>query len=92
MSNVRPIRWTEVIGTDSETKRNDLSRVIYGVNLRQFDPAAFESAIDKLVKLYNEVPAARGSLYVIEFFPNNAVLEVPDEDTAYPWRDAICNL
>ena len=61
---------------------------MFSLAIKNIDVATQASVFAKMVQFYDEFPAARGSTLGIEFFPNQAVLAVPDSATAYPWRDA----
>ena len=61
---------------------------IYGFNLKTFDVATMSSSLQKMADFYESHPSARISAMVFETWPNQAVAAVPDDETAYPWRDA----
>ncbi|KAI1142783.1 FAD-binding domain-containing protein [Hypoxylon sp. FL0543] len=64
---------------------------IFTVNVRRFAAETLKSTFDKFDAFYKAHPAARTSVAVLETFSNKAVAAVPDETTAYPWRDAKGN-
>ena len=68
------------------------SRMVFGSNIRNIDVPTFVSVIDKFVKLYEENPDTRKTAMLAEFFPNKGVMKFKEDATAYPWRDATCNL
>lgn len=61
----------------------------YGVTFRNFSAPAFQTVFEKLSALFNAIPDARGSTIQIETFSNIAQAAVPENSTAYPWRDAL---
>ncbi|KAI8947603.1 hypothetical protein F4801DRAFT_605244 [Xylaria longipes] len=62
---------------------------IYGVNLRNLSASTLASSFETSATLFVEQPAARNSTIVLETWPIEAAVTVPDDLTAYPWRDAI---
>ena len=61
---------------------------IFGFNLKTFDAPTMSLAMKKMGKFFEANPNARNSAIVLETWPNQAVAAVPDDETAYPWRDA----
>ncbi|KAI1412626.1 FAD-binding domain-containing protein [Hypoxylon sp. FL1857] len=64
---------------------------IFTVNVRKFVAETLKSTFDKLDAFYKAHPDGRTSVAVLETFSNKAVAAVPDDTTAYPWRDAKGN-
>ncbi|KAK8108235.1 uncharacterized protein PG998_010248 [Apiospora kogelbergensis] len=61
---------------------------VYGFNLKTFDVPTIVSVVRKMSDFFDTQPAARKSALLLETWPNQAVMAVPDDATAYPWRDA----
>ncbi|KAK8130695.1 hypothetical protein PG999_003075 [Apiospora kogelbergensis] len=61
---------------------------VYGFNLKTFDVPTMVSVVRKMSDFFDTQPAARKSALLLETWPNQAVMAVPDDATAYPWRDA----
>lgn len=61
----------------------------YGVTFRNFSAPAFQTVFEQLSALFNAIPDSRGSTIQIETFSNIAQAAVPENSTAYPWRDAL---
>ncbi|KKY17669.1 putative fad-dependent oxidase [Diplodia seriata] len=61
---------------------------MYGVNVRSVSGSALTDTFNGMDALYASTPAARGSTFQIEVFPNEGPLAVSDDETAYPWRDS----
>lgn len=61
----------------------------YGVTFRNFSAPAYQTVFEQLSALFNAIPDARGSTIQIETFSNIAQAAVPEDSTAYPWRDAL---
>lgn len=73
-------------------QRDSAIRSAYSANMKTISGAALLDAFEKMCALYETHPDARGSAIEMEHFPNQAMAAVPDEDTAYPWRDARNNM
>lgn len=65
---------------------------MFSLGIKNIDVATHTSVFEKMVQFYDDFPAARGSTLEIEFFPNQAVVAVPDSATAFPWRDVQANM
>ncbi|KAI1087260.1 hypothetical protein F5B19DRAFT_476179 [Rostrohypoxylon terebratum] len=79
-------------GVDASTCSGNRSVDMYGVTMRAISAPTYQAAVEKMTKLYAENAEARESMLTFEFLPNEAALSVPDDATAYPWRDAIAYL
>ncbi|KAJ4303141.1 hypothetical protein N0V90_002033 [Kalmusia sp. IMI 367209] len=91
--NVSELAWNQVstgsmFQIDAGICANSQIFDIYGFNLKTFDAPTMSSSLQKMADFYDEQPNARGSAIVLETWPNEAVIAVPDDATAYPWRDA----
>ncbi|CAJ2508334.1 Uu.00g133600.m01.CDS01 [Anthostomella pinea] len=69
-------------------KTND----IYGINTKNLDTATFTSIFKQVGDYYAQWPDGQGTTITLEAFPNQASLAVPEDATAYPWRDAQYNI
>jgi hypothetical protein len=67
-------------------------RSIYTTNVRKLSAKTYQTAFDKISRFFDDHPAGRGSSLELEIFPNQATVAVPDDATAYPWRDALGNM
>lgn len=89
--NISVLPWNHLLGaasfgSDQQTCQKGGTHSIYSVGLKQFNIDTFTSIFKELSDFYMTHPAATGSTIGIEYFPNQAVLAVPNEATAYPWR------
>ncbi|KAL2825437.1 FAD-binding domain-containing protein [Aspergillus cavernicola] len=75
-------------GSDTETCIRGSIHDIYGVTLRKRTAETWISVFGMLSKFYESNPDARGSVVLFEVWANHAAVAVPDDETAYPWRDA----
>lgn len=62
---------------------------VMGMNVYKFDTATYVGLVDKFDSFYAQNPSLIISLLVLELFPNTVTRSVPDEATAYPYRDAL---
>jgi FAD/FMN-containing dehydrogenase len=61
---------------------------MYAVAFCEISLSTFEHTVGRMVKYYADHPEGRGSLVLIETWPNKVVTAVASDATAYPWRDA----
>ncbi|POS68753.1 hypothetical protein DHEL01_v212854 [Diaporthe helianthi] len=73
-------------------QRDSAIRSAYSANMKTISGPALQDAFDKMCALWEAHPDARGSAIEMEHFPNQAMAAVPDDKTAYPWRDARNNI
>ncbi|KUI56423.1 6-hydroxy-D-nicotine oxidase [Cytospora mali] len=69
-------------------QQNSAIRSAYSANMKNISGPVLQDVFDKMCALYEAHPDARGSAIEMEHFPNQAMAAVPDEETAYPWRDS----
>ncbi|KAL2788811.1 hypothetical protein BJX66DRAFT_326833 [Aspergillus keveii] len=74
-------------GTDAQTCAKGSIHDIHGVNIRDRDAETLREVFELLNTFYAEYPAGRGVGVGLEGWSNEAVVAVPDEETAFPWRD-----
>lgn len=60
---------------------------LYSVATKNLSSPDYIAAFAMYDQLYTDFPDTRGSTLEIEFFPNQAVVAIPLDATAYPWRD-----
>lgn len=61
---------------------------IYSVSTRVFSADAMIASYEKLAGFWQAHPEGKNSVIVLETWANQATVAVPDDATAYPWRDA----
>ncbi|ETS74975.1 hypothetical protein PFICI_13459 [Pestalotiopsis fici W106-1] len=67
---------------------------IHTVNVRKFTAATFSSVFtqfDAFLKQYEDARSANSAI-VIDNFGTAGPTSISDDSTAYPWRDAACNV
>ncbi|KAL9005330.1 MAG: hypothetical protein Q9188_001894 [Gyalolechia gomerana] len=65
----------------------EMQHSMYSVATKNLSSPDYIAAFAAYDKLYADYPDTRGSTLEIEFFPTQAVVAVPLDSTAYPWRD-----
>ncbi|KAK7532590.1 FAD-dependent oxidase [Phyllosticta citricarpa] len=60
---------------------------MFGVNVRNISASTYIDVFEKMTDFWTRENAAQGSSFSIEFFSNAAMVAVPQDATAYPWRD-----
>lgn len=94
VANIQVVPWNKLIATggggfDTFLCQKNLSRNFYSANLRNLSASTYQATFEKIAKYFDTYPDARGTAIDIETFPNQAMAAVPDDATAYPWRDAL---
>jgi hypothetical protein len=91
-SLIKEIPWTEVSTQttfllDGPVCINSQIYDIYPVNWRTFDAATMTASFGKLAQFWEENPSGQNSVITLETWPIQATVAVPDDATAYAWRD-----
>ncbi|KAI0894256.1 FAD-binding domain-containing protein [Annulohypoxylon nitens] len=76
-----------VVEASCRNTKNGLAS-IHSLNVRRYSAETYSSVYDKFDAYMKQYPDTRTSVFIYEFFSNKAALSVPDDRTAYPWRDA----
>lgn len=92
VQNISVVPWNRLsdvatFGIANYACHKGILESIYSLALKNIDPATFASVFELLTKFYLENPPARGSNFFYEVLSNEAVLAVPNDATAYPYRD-----
>lgn len=93
VQNITALPWSDVNNDNSGSsqtgvcKKGDLHS-IFSLGLKNVDVATWISVLKRFSDFVTATPDAGESTILIEFFPTQAVQAVPNEATAYPWRDA----
>lgn len=60
---------------------------LFAANLRERNATAWVSMFNTMNDLFASTPGARKGTVLFEAWSNQAMKVVPDDETAYPWRD-----
>lgn len=60
--------------------------------MRTLSAPTYQTAFEKMAQFYSDHEDGRGAMLSLELFPNEAARAVPDDATAYPWRDTVAHL
>lgn len=92
MQNVSVVAWnklgsTSLFGLDAEFCVDGGNHNLYALGIKNFDVPTFVDYANNLTALWASNPETQPSSFEIELFPTQAVKSVPDNATAYPYRD-----
>lgn len=98
--NITEVPWKDLVSTSFFEAEGSLPNPcikglhqnVYGGSIKTYDIPTFQNFIIDLEAFYDSYPNARGSIWFIEHFAKQAVKAVPDNETAYPWRDITAHL
>ncbi|KAI0514714.1 hypothetical protein F5B22DRAFT_647470 [Xylaria bambusicola] len=94
VSSIQYLKWPKLFyaqqfGSNDANCIPDRKRDIYTASIRHIDPPTWEAQFAKMAAFFEKYPSARAtSAFAAETYPTQATLAVPDDDAAYPWRDA----
>lgn len=97
VQNIYDCPWNEVhykwaFEVDKMVGTYGGQRNLYSGHIKYFDVATFEWYFSELAKLWEEYPATRGTMILIEDWPTKKMEEIPDDETAFPHRDVLCQM
>ena len=78
---------TSLFGLDAEFCVDGGNHNLYALGIKNFDVPTFVDYTANLTALWASNPETQPSSFEIELFPTQAVKSVPDNATAYPYRD-----
>ena len=65
---------------------------VWGLNLYQIDVPTLVSAVEYMDGVYAEYPDFRESFLAIDLYAGRVTQSIPDDATAYPYRNAVARL
>ena len=65
---------------------------VFGLNLYQIDVPTFVSAVRYMSTVYAQYSVFREAILAIDMVSTQVVESVPDDATAYPFRNAVARL
>lgn len=95
-TNISMVPWNELFysiafgGNPIDCETNQYIN-LYTAGMKQNNAATYESVFGQVAEFFEETPTYHGVLR-FERFPQQAVLAVPDGETAYPWRQTKTNM
>ena len=66
-------------------------RSIYGVGLNTIEPSSHLKVASLYQQMIAEYPTTTNSAYQVQVLARQAVTAVPDNATAYPWRQFVAH-
>lgn len=90
--NITELPWNRLtaegsFGLDARICTPGGQHELFAANLRHRNASAWVSMFNAMDELYASTPGARQGTVLFEAWSNQAMMAVPDEETAYPWRD-----
>ncbi|OTA97076.1 hypothetical protein M434DRAFT_66240 [Hypoxylon sp. CO27-5] len=77
---------------DTACADKGVKRSIFGAGIKKYDKDTYVRYIEEFGDLITANASLRGSLFLLEHFSVAKVQEIPDETSAYPYRDIIAHL
>ena len=89
---IHTLPWNKLItqagfGLDAPVCTKGVPHSGFAAGVKNLSVPTFKTAFAAYADMYQKYPETQGSVLEIEFFPNQAVVAVPNDATAYPWRD-----
>lgn len=91
VQNIRMVTQAKLFPPDNGACVPNQYINLYTAALKQTDPSTLELIFARFMELWSQWPDYNGRL-IIQRFSRNVVNSVSDEDTAYPWREAVAHL
>ncbi|EMR67042.1 putative fad binding domain containing protein [Eutypa lata UCREL1] len=93
VQNVTMIPWNRLnrenrFGADEASCVPGINGATYGLNVYDIDVPTYVEVFGMYADFYAQNPNLRLATFFREQFGYSAVRQVPDDNTAYPWRDA----
>ncbi|KFA51925.1 hypothetical protein S40293_07063 [Stachybotrys chartarum IBT 40293] len=93
MFNTHTIPWSEyhrttLFGRDEENCQVGPTRLPFGAMTRNNSVESLTRSFSRMAKLYEDFPGARNSALVYHSYDPAAARAIPDDSTAFPWREA----
>ena len=95
--NITMIPWKNIetlskFGTDAFACIKGNFHSVWGLNLYQIDVPTLIEAVNYMDTVYAQYPGFRQTFLAIDMYASRVVESVPDDATAYPYRNAIARL
>ena len=65
---------------------------VWGLNLYQIDVPTLISAVNYMDGVYAKYPGFRAAFLAIDLYASRVIESIPDDSTAYPYRNAVARL
>lgn len=79
---------TALLGSDAMNCLPGLVHSPYGSVMKNISVPTMIRSFERMAKFYTDYPAGRMTSATYQRAGNEATLAIPEESTAYPWRDA----
>ncbi|KAI5854497.1 hypothetical protein GGS23DRAFT_608303 [Durotheca rogersii] len=93
VSSIEVLKYNRIVaetfgGIVESVCQGNIIRDLYSLNLKSYSAASYQESFGKMAEFFEQYPGGRNSILQFEFFPNQAMAAVAQEETAWPWRDA----
>ncbi|KAL7787172.1 hypothetical protein V8C37DRAFT_419020 [Trichoderma ceciliae] len=91
-STTSVVQWNQIIsrsggGFDKFVCQPNQPRSLFSLNQKIYSAVGYQAGFERISEYFHNTPGGRDTTLVFEIFPNQAVAAVPDNTTAFPWRD-----
>ena len=95
--NITMIPWKDIetqskFGIDKYACIKGNYHSVWGLNLYQIDVPTLIDAVDYMAGVYAKYPGFREAFLAIDMYATRVTQSVPDDTTAYPYRNAVARL
>ena len=95
--NITMIPWKDIetssrFGVDAAACIKGKSHSVWGLNLYQIDVPTLVDAVNYMDTVYAQYPGLRAAFLAIDMIATRVIESVPDNATAYPYRNAVARL
>jgi len=95
--NITMIPWKDIqtsskFGIDALACIKGNFHSVWGLNLYQIDVPTLINAVNYMDTIYAQYPGFRRAFLAIDMYASRVIESVPDDATAYPYRNATARL
>ena len=95
--NITMIPWKDIetqskFGIDALACIKGTYHSVWGLNLYQIDVPTLIDAVEYMDEVYTQYPGFRHAFLAIDMYAPRVTQSVPDDATAYPYRNAVARL
>ena len=95
--NITMIPWKDIethskFGVDGLACIKGNYHSVWGLNLYQIDVPTFIDAVEYMNDVYTQYPGFHASFLALDMYASRVTQSIPDDATAYPYRNAVGRL
>ena len=93
-SSITEIPWKDIepvskFGVDKFACIKGGKHSVYSINLYQIDVPTLVSFTTYLDGVFKQYPGLQRAIWAIVQYPNRVIKSIPDQETAYAWRNTV---